>query len=180
MAITKCDKGHFFDDKKYPKCPHCDLEAKKAFDDDNEVTVAKIFNDNKRKNLAAFVAGKDERTVSIYSSNGMQSPVVGWLVCTDGREKGRDYRIKNGRNFIGRAYQMDVVIADDAEISRDKHCSIVFDPKSISYSLVPGTGIVYLNGEQLSEPAQIAAYDKITLGKTTLQFVPYCKEGVVW
>lgn len=179
MAITKCEKGHFYDDEKYETCPHCQAGSANKIDD-NEKTIAKISSDNAKKNLAAFVVSKDERTVSIFSSKGIQAPVVGWLVCVEGNEKGRDYRIKSGRNFIGRAHQMDVVIADDQQISRDNHCSVVFDPKSITYSIVPGSGVVYKNGEKVLEPQVLNPYDKLTAGGSTLQFVPFCKEGVVW
>lgn len=180
MAITKCEKGHFYDDEKYQKCPHCEADSRKAENNDNELTVARISDTIAKKSLAAFVAGNDERTVSIFSSKDLKSPVVGWLVCISGNEKGRDYRIKSGRNFIGRAHQMDITIADDQQISRDKHCSVVFDPKSIQFSLVPGSGVAYLNGEKVTEPRSISPYDKISLGQSEFQFVPFCKEGVMW
>jgi len=179
VAIIKCDKGHFYDNEKYDACPHCKLESSKP-SNDNEVTIAKISSDSAKKNLAAFIVGKDERTVSIFSSKGLQAPVVGWLVCVEGNEKGRDYRIKSGRNFVGRAHQMDIVIADDMEISRDNHCSVVFDPKSVSFSIVPGSGVVYKNGEKVLEPQKLEAYDKLTVGNSTFRFVPFCKEGVGW
>ena len=181
MAIVKCEKGHFYDDVKYDECPHCKADSKKPqMFDDNEKTVAKIASDKQRNSLVSFVAGKDERTVSIFSSKGKFMPVVGWLVCTEGNEKGRDYRIISGRNFIGRAHQMDITIADDPEITRENHCSLVFDPKSLTYSLIPGVSVVYRNGEKVLKPVDLAPYDTLTLGKTTLQFIPYCKEGIVW
>ncbi len=181
MGIIKCDKGHFYDDVKYDACPHCAAASQSsAADDDNEKTIAKIVSDKKRNNLASFVAGNDERTISIYSSKGSFMPVVGWLVCIDGVEKGRDYRVISGRNFIGRAYNMDITISDDPEISRERHCSIIFDPKSLKFNFAPGSSVSYLNGEKVTEPVVLCAYDKITLGKTVLQFIPYCKEGVNW
>ena len=118
--------------------------------EENEKTVAKISSDKIKKNLAAFAAGGDERTISIFSSKGHFVPVVGWLVCTDGVEKGRDYRLVSGRNFIGRAYQMDVSIPDDKGISRENHCSVVYDPKTKKFCLVPGENVVFYNGEKIS------------------------------
>ena len=181
MGIIKCENGHFYDDVKYDKCPHCVADAKKQdVSEDNEKTVAKIASDKKRSGLASFAAANDERTVSIFSSKGSFMPVVGWLVCIDGAEKGRDYRISSGRNFVGRSYQMDITISDDPLISRDKHCSIIFDPKGLKFSLIPGSAMSYLNDKEVIDPVDIKAYDKITLGKTVLQFIPYCKEGVEW
>lgn len=179
MAIIKCQFGHYYDNVKYKECPHCNTDNVNE-SEYNEVTIAKIAGDRMKKNLASFVAGKDERTIGIYSLKGQFKPVVGWFICTEGNEKGRDYRISSGRNFIGRSYQMDISISDDKEISRDNHCSVVFDPKSILFSIVPGESIVYHNGNELLKPMELKPYDKIILGKTTLQFVPYCKEGVMW
>ena len=181
MGIIKCEKGHFYDDVKYDSCPHCKgTVSSSASVDKDEKTIAKIANDKARKSLASFIAYGDERTVGIYSSKGSFIPVVGWLVCIDGKEKGRDYRVVSGRNFIGRAHQMDITISDDPEITRENHCSIVFDPKSAIYNLVPGNSIVYCNDVEVTEPKQLEAYDKIGLGKTVLHFIPYCKEGVCW
>ena len=181
MGIIKCENGHFFDDLKYKKCPHCEMEEKKSASINNEEkTVAKISVDRKRNSLASFVAGDEERTVGIFSSKGTFLPVVGWLVCIEGVEKGRDYRIASGRNFIGRAYQMDITISDDQEISKENHCSVIYDPKSFKFTLAPGSSISYINGEEVRKPVELRIYDKISLGKTVLQFVPYCKEGVSW
>ena len=181
MAIIKCEKGHFYDEVKYKECPHCKVPDKKEPNNsDDQKTVAKISNDNMRKKLASFVVGNDQRTVGIFSSKGKFMPVVGWFVCTDGNEKGRDYRIVSGRNFVGRSYQMDIVISDDPEISRENHCSVVYDPKTFSFNIVPGSGMVYINDKEIVNPYVLTPYDKVVLGKTTLQFIPYCKEGVIW
>ena len=163
VAIIKCEKGHFYDDVKYDSCPHCKASAQKPeVAEDNEKTIAKIMTDKKRSSLVSFIADGDERTVGIYSSKGKFMPVVGWLVCTEGNEKGRDYRIVSGRNFIGRAYQMDITISDDTEITRENHCSIIYDPKSMAYSIVPGNSVAYCNGEKVIKPTELKAYDCIT------------------
>ena len=181
MPIVKCDKGHYYDNVKYEECPHCKGGAEKSHaEEENEKTVAKISSDKIKKNLAAFAAGGDERTISIFSSKGHFVPVVGWLVCTDGVEKGRDYRLVSGRNFIGRAYQMDVSIPDDKGISRENHCSVVYDPKTKKFCLVPGENVVFYNGEKITQPVDIEKYGEIKLGNTVLRFIPYCKEGVEW
>lgn len=181
MAIIKCEKGHFYDDVKYTECPHCKADAKKPVQKEDDVkTIAKISSDRMKRNLASFVAGNDSKTVGVYTSKGKFNPVVGWLVCTEGPERGRDYRITSGRNFIGRSYQMDITISDDSEISRENHCSIVYDPKSMTFSIMPGSSMAYHNEKEIIEPTTVAPYDKIVLGSTTLQVIPYCKEGVSW
>ncbi len=181
MGIVKCEKGHFYDDVKYDKCPHCSAAATGAASaDQEEKTIAKIAGAKQRSSLAAFVAGNEERTISVFSKKGSFSPVVGWLVCIEGPERGRDYRLISGRNFVGRSHQMDVAIVDDPEISREKHCSVIFDPKAVRFTFAPGAGLSYVNQKEAVEPVTLAAYDEISFGKTKVQLVPYCKEGVEW
>ena len=63
------------------------------------------------------------------------TPVVGWLVCTEGPDRGHDYRIRTGYNHIGRAEHMDICIRGDKHrlrrygegiflrpLGRQKHC----------------------------------------------------------
>ena len=52
------------------------------------------------------IAGADTRTES-PASNSVFDPVVEWLVCIDGPEKGRDYRIRSGNNYIGRSQDIE-------------------------------------------------------------------------
>ena len=65
-------------------------------------------------------------------------PVVGWIVCVEGQDKGRDYRIRTERNFIGRNDSNDIVIKGDDSISRERHAIISFNPRTNSFRLAPG------------------------------------------
>jgi predicted component of type VI protein secretion system len=108
--------------------------------------------------------------------------VVGWLVCIDGVDKGRDYRIHTGNNFIGRAPNMDIAIRNDNAVSSIKHATISYDMRGRAYYFAQGDGvnIVYLNGKPVLSMVQLNAYDKIEIGRTTLLFVPLCGEAFNW
>lgn len=109
------------------------------------------------------------------------TPVTGWLICLTGDEKGKDYRLHAGKNYIGRGTSMDVALIDDKTISRDKHCSLSYDPKGNRFYLSPeGGNIVSLNDEILEEATEIKDGDIVGLGDTKLAFVPYCKEERKW
>lgn len=179
LAIIKCEKGHFYDNVKYEQCPHCAAKKDNAVDEDS-ITVAKIAGEKLKKNLVSLAAGEDEKTVGIFSHKKELAPVAGWLVCVDGPEKGRDWRIANGRNFIGRSYKSDIAVSADEQVSRENHCSIVYDPKSEVYSLVPGENALYYKDAEVMAPIELEAYDTIKIGATTLQFVPYLRKGVQW
>ena len=196
--IVRCEKGHYYDSSKFNSCPHCSgstlmgvhsmnqetvciaPERNTSSPEDDERTIAKRPGDAD-EHTEAFHGGDDEKTMGIFQSLRSGSPVVGWLVCTQGPERGRDYRLHAGRNFVGRSWKMDVCIVEDRSISRENHASLVFDPKSHIFSLVPGDSVdTCLNGEALTKPLPLLHGDRITLGKSEFRFVPYCTEEVTW
>ena len=72
-------------------------------------------------------------------------------------------------------------MVDDKTIARDKHCSVIYDPKgNVFYVSSEGGNLVYLNGRILDSLAQLQEGDEITIGKTSLLFVPFCREGRTW
>ena len=130
-------------------------------------------------------AGKEQEegvTVGFYRKTIGVDPVVGWLVCIDGPEKGRDYRLHSERNFIGRAEKMDICLRGDETISRENHAIISFNPRNLSFKVQPGDGrgLVYLNGNDVDVPTILKPYDLIELGQTKLLFIPLCGEKFQW
>ncbi|HUA61768.1 MAG TPA: FHA domain-containing protein [Verrucomicrobiae bacterium] len=109
-------------------------------------------------------------------------PVVGWLVCVKGSDRGRDYRILSQRNRIGRDTQMEICISGDRRISRDTHAIITYEPRNKQFWLSPGMarGVAYLNGQLVDAATPLQAYDTIELGETGLQFIPFCGERFQW
>ncbi|MGH9824411.1 MAG: FHA domain-containing protein [Blastocatellia bacterium] len=112
----------------------------------------------------------------------MREPVTGWLVCVAGRDLGADYPIRAENNLIGRSKEMHVCITGDRCISRQSHAVITYNSSMNSFKLGPGssTGLVYLNGDEVSQPTAIGAYDQIRLGQTELMFLPLCGEAFKW
>lgn len=110
------------------------------------------------------------------------APVVGWLVCTDGVNKGSDYRLHQGRNFIGRSTEMDVCIMGDNTVSRSSHAIVVYDPRGNVYLAQPGSSkeLFYINDSLVLNPVELKAMDILSLGDTKLMFVPLCGEKFHW
>ena len=108
-------------------------------------------------------------------------PVVGWLVCLAGPDRGRDFRLHAEKNFIGRAPSMDVCVGDET-VSREKHALVIFDPKKQVFWAVPGdaSGLVYLNGDIVNTPSQMKQEDILEVGKTKLVLIPFCGERYSW
>jgi len=109
------------------------------------------------------------------------APVAGWLVCVEGPCRGRDYRLVEGRNFIGRSKEMDICIPEDVQLSRDCHCSVIYDPRSYRFVVLPGSSAASrLNGENIDGPVDLKDGDILCCGSTKLCFIGYCKEGREW
>lgn len=124
-----------------------------------------------------------QKTVAKFSTNGnAKEPVVGWLVSIEGKHRGEDFRLKVGNNFIGRDRSMDVVLANDNTVSRNKHCILTYDPIGGIFIVRAGESheLTYLNGGLLLEPKVLNIYDKITVGSSVLMFVPLCGESFKW
>ena len=109
-------------------------------------------------------------------------PVCGWIVCISGPRQGKDYKIKAGKNFVGRADDMDIQILGDNQISRRTHGVIVFDSKKKETVLLPGdsNGIVYLNDAAVYMPMTLNAYDTIEMGESKFVFIPFCGDNFMW
>lgn len=128
-------------------------------------------------------AGDDDgRTVALIQSDMGIDPVVGWLVCLAGKEKGRDYRIHSDNNYVGRSEKMDICIRGDETISRENQAVITYDTNDNRYYFSPGDGrsIVRVNDKAIFQTVELKAYDRITIGKTELLFMPLCGEKFAW
>lgn len=108
--------------------------------------------------------------------------VVGWMVGIRGICRGVDYRLHEGKNYIGRDRNCDVEI-NDPKVSVGNVAQVVFDPRSKRFfsSDCDGTStICYQNGEPLLGRSELKRYDRIELGDSELLFIPLCGEEFTW
>ena len=190
MNLTRCSNGHYYDASKHRGCPHCGIQhlnldvgktmPRGGMAEELLKTERKVKEDNPVEKKPE--ARDSQKTVGLIQKQMGIDPVVGWLVCIKGREKGRDYRIRSEKNYIGRSSKMDICIDGDEAISRENHAIISYNPKNNSFRLYPGDGrgIVYLNGEEVFQPELLKAQDSIELGETKFLFVPFCGEVFRW
>lgn len=189
MAMKRCNNGHFYDSNKYQQCPYCgisNLDASKTMpiiqqrNDASPVdpTVASLGTTVGMNETRA----DSDKTIGIMQKHKGIDPVVGWVVCIDGPSKGKDYRIKSERNFIGRDQKMDIALVEDNSVSRENHAIISYNPKNGAFRILPGEshGLVYLNEEEVFSPMEIKLNDVIEIGETKLMFVPFCGGGFSW
>lgn len=162
MSLTRCKNGHMFSERRYGSiCPYCNIETATKEQPQTLPTDFDIEDELLKEEI---------------------QPVCGWIVCIEGARVGKDYKIREGKNFIGRADDMDIQILGDNKISRRNHAIIVYDTKKRNYVLLPGdaSGIAYLNNEAVYVPTPLSSYDVIELGKSKFLFMPFCGEHFEW
>jgi hypothetical protein len=185
-VLIRCDNGHFYDPKKHPTCPYCNVPGSDTATTPKKKEPIAAADIGSTRPAGGFsqvpeVGRGDDLTIRMGMGETRIDPVVGWLVCVHGPEKGKDYRIRSENNTIGRSDEMYIPIKDDM-ISRERHAYITFDPQTNRFYIRPGEarGLVHRNGNVVFQAEELHAYDEILLGKTRLVFVPLCGEHFKW
>lgn len=197
-----CSAGHVYDADQFPSCPYCNRNTR-AIQFGATAAPAGYGATTAPAGYGAAPAGRDDtigqtvmpeairrrmeqerdqRTVGEFKRKLGYEPVVGWLVCVEGPEVGKDYRLYGRINTIGRAEDNDVVLAQEHTVSQKNHVRLAYDARHNNYQLIPGDGsnVTYLNDEPLYVPQKLNAYDVLEMGATKLIFVPLCSERFRW
>lgn len=198
MNLLRCANGHYFDADKYAECPHCSQMMRH---DLTQTVPIEIETPNENNQTAAqpsvdipmgpidgpvigdpVPGGDDDVTVGYYSNLIGNEPVVGFLVCIKGEYFGESFTLKSGRNFIGRAGNMDVSLALDPAVSRERHAIVVYEPRARVFIAQVGDshGMFYVNDKVVLTNEPLKAYDKLSIGNTELMFIPCCGPEFSW
>jgi len=156
MPIPNCENGHYYNTDMYKdKCPIC---GGRLLEDEHGEKVAEGLK----------VAPQDR--------------VCGWLVCVKGVNKGRDYKIRPGKNFIGSGNAMKICIKGDKRVYKRNHAILLYDSKTSKMMLLPGDshGMVYLENQAIYEPTEVKDFNDIEIGDSVFKFAPFCSGGLNW
>lgn len=210
MQAIQCSKGHYYDPSQ-GQCPTCAAEAsgtgfktipiESIFSSVQEISKtvpstqpAPDRSDNYPAGNTApssadgstaggwVVDDTGPTQASAFGGIGGFDPIVGWLVCVSGPNRGRDYRLHSGTNFIGSSKEMDVCIENDKTVSHYRAASISYDDRAKAFFIQKGEGrnLIYLNDRAVRSDADLTIYDRITIGSTDLLFVPLCCDKFNW
>lgn len=192
MPMKRCEKGHYYDAHKHTICPSCgvpdlDIGVTRAVGSPRAGHDAAMHQpagggQQARQEAVWRTPRESDETVLAGFSGGGAEPVVGWLVCWEGGERGKDFRLHSEKNYIGRSEKMDVCLKNDPSVSRDNHAIVSYNPRNGVFKVHPGEsrGMVYLNGNDVDTPQELKGYDMIELGGTRLIFVPFCSPRFRW
>ena len=205
MEMRKCVNGHYYDVSVNPECPYCKsgtntgktvalgavqgagMNMSVDADGDSK-TLPMGYSAQQASGAPVFSQSAgvndddDGRTIAVVHQDMGIDPVVGWLVCVKGKEKGRDYRIHSDNNYIGRSEKMDICVHGDETISRENHAVVSYDSIDKIYYFSPGEGrnIVGHNGKAIFQTVELNMYDRVVVGKTELVFMPLCGSDFEW
>lgn len=159
MKLERCIKGHFYDLESISNCPYCENHVEKK---DN-------ITSNEEIKTVAYIPIKIEA-------------VVGWLVCIEGIEKGKDYRLTSKRNFVGNSDDMDVCLIGDNTIDKNNSFTITYNEKQRIFVISPGSigSIIYVNKKAIYETVILDNYSLIEIGEIKLVFIKFCGENFSW
>lgn len=135
--------------------------------------------------VSPMMGADDGKTVRLNVQGNVNhgiEPVVGWLVCVSDSHYGESFKLKSGRNFIGRSVEMDVVLNRDNTVSRDRHAILLYEPKRRSFLVQPGESreLFYLNDDVVLTTEELKPYDILSIGQTQLVFIPFCTKTIAW
>lgn len=176
--MKQCENGHFYDEVRFTSCPYC----KPAGPAVGKTVAAQPVNKTVPVQMGGAPEADRGKTVGIIQKKTGINPAVGFIVCIGGPHRGMDFKLVSGRNFIGRAANMDISLSDDDTVSRENHALISYDPKNNAFMLSPGVGrgITYCNDAQVEVAVRLAPYDQIEVGNSRLIFLPLCGEQFQW
>jgi hypothetical protein len=191
MAMVSCSQGHWYDNADHASCPYCGItEGETAAVIGATVPVSSGASIGSTQPVISQqpsggydnLASDEGKTMPLMRENIGIDPVVGWLICTSGKDKGKDFRVHADNNYIGRSTTMDISISGDDTISRENHAIISYDTRDKVFYLAPGSGraIIRHNNKPVLMPVELLAYDDLEIGQTKLKFIPFCGEKFDW
>ena len=183
---------HYYDAEKTADCPYCKrIEEGRGGDPTAAASASDLASPPRREPTVAkgrSVHVEREATSPWYGEeqDGKKEafePVVGWLVAIEGPARGRDFRLKPGRNIIGRSMESDVCIESDDLLSGEH--AIIYYYGEINGFFVEdkqskhGTYLLP-NKELVIERRPLKDGDKVKVGKTILLIKTLCNEAFKW
>ena len=211
MAIKTCPNGHKYNSDDNDTCPYCERTANggsfewSEFDDNSSMSLkteplinrsVNAFEETLRTEPLPSQGFNytDSRTMPITTPEAnsntekneyRRQPVVGWLVCIEGPDKGKDFGLHGAKSTIGRSPESSIVLSDPKISRKGFPALIVYDDrKSHRFYITSGdassTNNVELEGNMLLGQSVIDPYNEIRIEDTVLVFVPFCGTDFYW
>lgn len=195
-GFKRCEKGHMYKEN-VADCPYCPKGSTKSNDktevagnaklDKTEIFVdsspkteevkqkmpvaRKIPNDESQDLNKTFIQGVTEDESKEESSPRSTRKLMGWIVSFSNDPMGIDYKIYEGRNFLGTSSKLDITIGGDQSISGN-HALILCRKQKFWIKDEMSSNGTFLNEEEIepNESPELKDGDNIKIGSTIFKF----------
>ena len=77
---------------------------------------------------------------------------------------------------------MDVCLGCESTVSRDRHGTIIHEPRQNVFIAQPGESreLFYVNGNVVLTPVQLKKNDVLQIGNVQLMLIPCCDDAFNW
>lgn len=171
MSNTKmCPNGHVME-ATWDRCPYCPDPSRMNRGPIPPTRVnAPAANDIPDPKPVPKPAGPKK---TVMMQEVAKTPLVGWLVALNGKHKGEDFRIREGKNIIGSEAECDIILTDDFISS--KHANIKYVNKDgervfIITDLDSTNGTFLNDAEEPIAREELVDNDTVTFGQTKMKF----------
>jgi hypothetical protein len=167
-----CDNGHQLEDA-WTMCPYCQKTGFISPGQAAGIDKTRLERPVDRTRLEAGagpaeVPAADPRKTVLLSAL-KKPPVVGWLVAMDGPQRGEDFRLRDGQNFIGSDEASDIKLRGEGISGR--HASLRYREGVYSLTDLDSTNGTYLNGDTKPIAREdLKDNDVIRIADVTLKF----------
>ena len=196
-GFKRCEKGHMHKDN-LSVCPYCPKGTKKSNDKteiagDSNLDKTEIFTENNPKTTEpikkkmpvarkipsdetqdlnkTFIQGVTDDDDSKENTPRSTRKLMGWIVSFTNDPMGKDYKIHEGRNFLGTNNKSDITINGDQSISGNHGLILCKKEKFWLRDEMSSNG-TFLNGKELdpNESPELKDGDSIKIGATDFKF----------
>jgi hypothetical protein len=170
MSNTKmCPNGHVME-ATWDRCPYCPDPNRMGRGPIPPTRVNAPAGDIPDPTPVKKPAGPKK---TVMMTEAASTPVVGWLVALNGKHKGTDFRIREGKNIIGSEPECDIILTDDFISS--KHANIKYVNKDgervfIITDLDSTNGTFLNDSEEPVAREELVDNDTVRFGQTKMKF----------
>ena len=196
-----CPKGHAYD-SSLPSCPFClpnqgvglnqtapanpydgtlpPTAPVNQYDSNQGGSVAPTMPVQQKTKFIGDLSVTSNATSTQQAVQARVRPVVGWLVCVQGPDIGKDFRLHTHFNHVGRNKDQDVCLSDPTVSG--EHFTVSYDMQHNHYfaDMNKGSTFVYINSYPLGGRTVLKKGDQIKVGDSLLVFIPLEQQDVKW
>lgn len=151
-------------DDSWTECPYCVRTGYRVASTPEAGKTRPEMGETRLEDKPAFDGGK-----TVLLSTLKRSPVVGWLVVTQGPQKGEDFRLREGKNNLGKGADCEICLQDQAVSG--KHASLSYKDGKFVLTDLDSTNGTYVNDfAEAVARVELKDGDVIRAGETSLKF----------